>query len=288
MFKKIAKRITRNYLKKYLHLQLCNLEKSAAENSVSLFNGDMVRKIDIIYRGICQQLYETSILSRVTIKGIPYIFSDETLSYTVEVVARELDSATEYNFDNLNFQPGDIVLDIGANIGMVSIYLAKNYPFLKIYAFESTRKNYQSFLKNIQLNHIPDSIIFAENKAVTKDGPMLSININPNNTGGYSLSEVVANKVTICENELDIPLITLTEIFQQHNIDQLKLLKIDCEGSEYEILYNTSEKYLHRIQCLRGEFHENKNILSNQYNINDLLNYCRLYIKDLMIEEWRD
>lgn len=86
-------------------------------------------------------------------------------------------------------------MDIGANIGMVSIYLAKNYPFLKIYAFESTRKNYQSFLKNIQLNHIPDSIIFAENKAVTKDGPMLSININPNNTGGYFLGGVMANKV---------------------------------------------------------------------------------------------
>lgn len=36
--------------------------------------------------------------------------------------------------------------------------------------------------------------------------------------------------------------------------DKLRLLKIDCEGSEYDIL-NSSKDLLPRIESLRGEFH---------------------------------
>ena len=93
------------------------------------------------------------------IKGIPLKFYDSIWSVTSDVVAGEINNNPEYNFENIDFKEGDSVIDIGGNIGMISIFLAKKYPFLKIYAFEPVKQNYDNFLKNIKLNNIPNGII---------------------------------------------------------------------------------------------------------------------------------
>ena len=46
-----------------------------------------------------------------------------------------------YNFSDINFQAGDVALDIGAHVGTVSIHLAKMHPEIKIYAFEPSETN---------------------------------------------------------------------------------------------------------------------------------------------------
>ena len=75
-----------------------------------------------------------------------------------------------YGLSQIDFKENDIVIDIGANIGMVSLYLAKRYPFLKIYSFEPFKASYESFIENIKINNIPKGTINPFNKAVTKDG----------------------------------------------------------------------------------------------------------------------
>ena len=37
-------------------------------------------------------------------------------------------------------------------------------------------------------------------------------------------------------------------------------MKIDCEGAEYEILYNTPKEYLDKINSITMEYHENGDI----------------------------
>lgn len=216
----------------------------------------------------------------VNIKNMMFHFHDAFLSQTVNIVAYELD--TSYNFENINFKEGDIVVDIGGNVGMISIFLAKLYPFLKIYAFEPVRENYENFIKNIKLNNIPDGTIIVENKAVTKDGRTINMNINITNKGGSAISEIPAKHYYYQENNNGINSITLEEIFKKYQINKLKLLKIDCEDSEYEILYHTDESILKRIEHLRGEFYENKS-LSIEYDIEELLKYCKSYINDIDI-----
>ncbi len=88
----------------------------------------------------------------------------------------------------IDFKEGDIVIDIGANVGMVSILLAKKFPFFKIYSFEPMRNNYESFLKNIELNKVPNGVIKHFNKAVTKDGRIVSMTKNLINTGNSSVN----------------------------------------------------------------------------------------------------
>jgi len=69
---------------------------------------------------------------------------------------------------------------------------------------------------------------------------------------------------------------TLEELFTKESITRCKLLKIDCEGSEHEILLNTN--ILECVQYLSGEFHINQNLESQGYSIENLKTYCLQYI----------
>lgn len=216
------------------------------------------------------------------IDGIPFKFYDSIISKTVDFVSEEIINGKEYDFRNFDFQKGDKVIDIGGNIGMVSIYLAKKYPFLKIYAFEPVAQNYENFKANIELNNIPNGTITLEHKAVTKDARPVNMSINALNTGGSSISDVISvGSITQNEN-CNIKSTTLEKIMKKYKINTLKLLKIDCEGSEYEILYNTDEQILKKIKTLRGEFHENKQ-LSDAYDIDKLYTYINKYINDVKV-----
>ena len=220
----------------------------------------------------------------VNIDNNLFHFQDSILSESVNMIAHELNN-NEYDF-NIDFKEGDIVIDIGANVGMVSILLAKKFPFLKIYSFEPLKENYDNFIKNIELNNIPKGVIIAENKAVTKDGRLITMSINSANKGGSSTTDVISINSIMTKENSQVESITLEEIFKKYNINKLKLLKIDCEGSEYEILYNADTNLLKNIENLRGEFHENKN-LTGEYDIDKLCEYVSKYIKNYKVTKAR-
>jgi hypothetical protein len=70
--------------------------------------------------------------------------------------------------------------------------------------------------------------------------------------------------------------ITLDSIFARHRIEKCKLLKIDCEGSEYEILLGA--RCLDRVEYLAGEFHINEHLRSQNYSIESLVAYCQDFL----------
>lgn len=69
------------------------------------------------------------------INGVALLAYDEEGSLAADPVAGELWQDI-YGLDAIPFQPGDCVIDIGAHIGLVSMYLARRWPFLRIHAFE--------------------------------------------------------------------------------------------------------------------------------------------------------
>ena len=242
-------------------------------------------KIDFINNILKKKHINENYIYTVNINNNLFHFQDSILSDSVNIIANELNN-NDYDFQNIYFKEGDIVIDIGANVGMVSILLAKQFPFLKIYSFEPLKENYDNLLKNIELNNIPDGIITAENKAVTKDGRLINMSINSSNKGGSSTADVISTNSIMTKENCQIESITLEEIFKKYNINKLKLLKIDCEGSEYEILYNANTDILNKIENLRGEFHENKD-LTDEYDIDKLCDYVSKYIKNYKVTKAR-
>jgi FkbM family methyltransferase len=189
-----------------------------------------------------------------------YNFLDQTLTltcqsteHTIGLIQQEI--STYKSLFKINFQPGDVVLDLGANLGIISILLAKKFPFTKIYSFEASPINYQNFVKNIEDNNCDNITPF--NLAVwsTSDATV-EIPTSPTNSGGSSIyykseffEQYPVSKVQT---------ISLEDIFDQNNIDNCKLLKIDVEGAEYEIFRTFPEEKLSNIKNVGIEFHKCK------------------------------
>ncbi len=239
--------------------------------------------VSFIKKRIAMLTADRSVLYPTHIDNEPFVFSDLMSSDTVNMVAHEI-GRNIYDFSNISFKEGDVVIDVGGNVGMISIYLAKKYPFLKIYAFEPVKQNYENFKKNIKLNNIPDGIIFVEHAAVTKDGRDIRMSINTVNSGGSSIESLdFGQRHPLCSAEEITSSITLDQIFDKYNIQHCKLLKMDCEGSEYEILYNANPETLKKCENLRAEFHTNTPLVQQFGTTDKLLEFTKQYIKNIKI-----
>lgn len=172
--------------------------------------------------------------------GIDLTFCDVSTSETMRHMKEQVFDMDEYGLRTMNFVPGDIIVDIGANVGCVSIYLAKKYPFLKIYAYEAHPTNYDNLVANIALNNVTN--IVPHNLAVfSRDNEEVRITLNPNNTGSSSLLKINPNG----KDTASVRTISLDTIIETYGISRIKFLKLDCEGSEFDILPNSSG--IHKI-----------------------------------------
>jgi FkbM family methyltransferase len=182
--------------------------------------------------------------------------------------------------NKVHFEPNDVVIDIGANIGAFSILLAILYPFIKVIAIEPVAETYIKLYQNIKLNNLKN--ITPINTAISNSNRRIQhIVYSPIGTGGAS-SYVTQG----CENhnEIHISCLTLDEIFEHCHIDKCKLLKIDCEGAEYDILYGSTK--LRQIEYLVGEFHENTLLRNSGHTPEKLAKYCADRVKYMMYYEY--
>jgi FkbM family methyltransferase len=186
-----------------------------------------------------------------------YKFLDQTLTltcqpteHTIGLIQQEI--PTYSSLFNIDFQPDDVILDLGANLGIISILLSKKFPHTKIYSFEASPINYQNLIKNIEDNNCTNIIPF--NLAVWSTSDItIEIPTSPTNSGGSSIyyKPEFFEQYPISE----VQTISLEDIFEQNNIEVCKLLKIDVEGAEYEIFRSFPEEKLNNIKNIGIEFH---------------------------------
>ncbi len=217
-------------------------------------------------------------ISVFNIDGIELKFQDVSGSETLKWVVKEALIGDEYGIKTIDFGRNDVVLDIGANIGCVSIFLAKKYPKTKIYAFEAHPVNYQSLIHNIKINDVHNIVAF--NKAVfSESNKVLMISLDEKNTGASSCFINKGGK------ELSVPTISLDDIINDFNITELKLLKIDCEGAEFDIIEGSKKLKDLKIDTLGMEVHgfmrNHGKDLDNLYKIVDGLDIKNKNLKQL-------
>jgi len=191
--------------------------------------------------------------------GGKYFFRTGTSDFGIinEIyVVREYHKLIKYIKDN------SVVIDIGSQIGVFSVFAAKLGKNVRVYSYEPFKENYEMFQKNITINNLQDNIkSFQLGIAGKKGGRELLI--AEDNTGGHSFYGEGKRKIFFKKNnkKIKINTITLKDIFIENKIEECDFLKMDCEGAEYEIIYNTPLKYLKKIKTISMEFHENQDIL---------------------------
>jgi len=178
------------------------------------------------------------------------------------------------------------IIDIGANAGFFSLFAASRYPNARIFSFEPIPSNYRQLKLNKELNK--NAQITCIQKAVYGSSGNISLSFDPDDS--FTTSASIFDKSDTRDKIIQVPCVTLQEIFDEYRLECCDLLKMDCEGAEYEILYNCPASYLRRISQMALEVHggtnSNENIasLSNYLHSNDFK--TRRYSAH-MLSAWR-
>lgn len=151
--------------------------------------------------------------------------------------------------------PGDIAIDCGANLGVVSQKIAEKGAL--VFAFEPNPFVFE-VLKN-QLLSYPNVVCI--NKGVWHKNDKLHLYLHQHYQtdpvgSAYASSLLSNHPVTRPHQYVEVDVIDLTEFIERLNRD-IKLVKIDIEGAEFELLEKIVAKDLHlRIEKIVVENHE--------------------------------
>lgn len=158
----------------------------------------------------------------------PIIFPDKD-----KYVGRSFDLYGEFSYHEVDFlkeliEPGNVVIDVGANIGGITIPLAQKLgPSGYMIAFEPQQYMYYVLCGNIAINNLINTACFLRLVGDT-DGE-----VKPVPTFDYEKEANFGNNFSR-ESENALPVATCT--IDSLNLSHLNLLKIDVEGSELEVL----------------------------------------------------
>ncbi len=175
-------------------------------------------------------------------------------------VIREILIEKEYSQGNFKIKENDTVIDIGAHIGIFSIFAAKAAKNGKVYAYEPFPENFKLLKENCGLNNVKNIFSFKQAVSGTQNNARLYLNKCNCGHSFYGKSK----------KHINVNCTTMEEIFESNKINFCDFLKIDCEGGEYEILLNTPERYLHRTDMIALEYHDS---LSKKRLLKKLINY---------------
>ena len=140
----------------------------------------------------------------------------------------------KYDYFGYRVNPGDVVLDIGANIGTFSVYAARVCGASRVLSFEPFPDNYKMLTRNVEQNHL--NMVTCVNQAVAGNRGPRTLRLDSADSGSHSL--VVGSS----EHNVQVECCTLEDVFQRFSLTKIDYLKMDCEGAEYEILENATSR----------------------------------------------
>jgi FkbM family methyltransferase len=140
--------------------------------------------------------------------------------------------------------PFETLVDLGANIGLTSLWLAKKYGFRKLVAVEPSPENADIVRINLQNNGVNGIVI--EAAAGPHDGTARFAASPESNQGRLSSDG---------DNGFNVSVVTMDSILRQGNIDgAIDVLKLDIEGGE-EDLVQANLQWLSRVRRIVAELH---------------------------------
>lgn len=136
----------------------------------------------------------------------------------------------------VELKENDIIFDVGANIGIMSLQFAKKAKNGHVYAFEPTHYALNKLKRNLELN--PD---IAKNISINNCFISAKSDSNPNITAfsSWSLTKRTekdhAFHLGTPMSAEGVPSIAMDDFVTSQKIDKLDFIKIDTDGHEYEV-----------------------------------------------------
>ena len=193
-----------------------------------------------------------------------------------------------YLAHGIQVQPGDVVFDVGANIGLFGVR-AVSIPDVQVFAFEPIPTIFSVLQNNAQLHG--DGRLKPMPFGVSNEPGRLTFTYFPNSPAlstahmedwdkgdfeeavrgqiGVSgqvmwyaklvpgfLSSMIAKYLRRGSQTVDCELRTVSQVMRDENLSGIDLLKVDCEGAELDVLRGIETEHWPHIKRVVAEVHD--------------------------------
>ena len=173
-----------------------------------------------------------------------------------------------------------VFVDVGSHKGEYITQILKRFNIEKIYAFEPNPTIFKKLSKNVR--NIRNIEIFDNGVGHLNEKKILHQNIESSSSSIYPLninSKYYKKKFIILNffnlkkisTPIEIDLIKLEDFLNNKRITQVDLLKIDTEGSEFNVLKGLN-KNIEKVKLIHFEHHFDDMIIKN-YKLTDIHEY---------------
>ena len=147
---------------------------------------------------------------------------------------------------------GDLIVDAGANVGVFSIYMARQNRRSRVVALEPFPENFKYLKENVE-RASPNNVTCCE---VALGGAFGKGQMQP--TGSRSLDHVLQVDPSIADGATVIPLSRLFSLANGGNeeVQEIDFLKVDIEGSEHDAFAGATPELLTRFKRIAMEYHD--------------------------------
>lgn len=159
-----------------------------------------------------------------------------------------------YDIEAALVRPGDVVIDVGANHGFAACWFALRGA--RVFAFEPAPEVYRLLERNIADNGLADRVRAFPEAIADREG-RAELLISPALGGGTSTlhPELVEKNALPVRGRAEVRVRSLPAVIRELGLDRIRLLKLDCEGSELAILRSLDRSILDFVDSLAIEYH---------------------------------
>ncbi len=129
----------------------------------------------------------------------------------------------------------EIVVDVGANTGLYSLFASLHNPDLQIYAFEPIQRNVQKLLHNAAINQFTNIEVIPK-AASDVSGTAVIYAPDTDVSTTSTLNPAVAAERSLAADRIEIETIRLDEFIEEKKLRKIDLIKIDVEGFEVPVI----------------------------------------------------
>ncbi|MBD0260758.1 MAG: FkbM family methyltransferase, partial [Cytophagales bacterium] len=199
-----------------------------------------------------------------------------------DLIYLEIFDEHTYLQQGISIKPGDVIFDVGANIGMFSLYAGLHFPGVKIYSFEPLTPVYQVLRQNTALYPIDVTafnfglsdqdqtvaFFYYENNTVLsgrygdEDNEKENVRRYIENKSGTEAGEITERQIEdllterVTHRKVDCRLRRLSEVIRENQVTHIDLLKVDAEKSELDVLHGLDEADWAKIRQIVIEVHD--------------------------------
>ncbi|MEH1779536.1 MAG: amino acid adenylation domain-containing protein [Nostoc sp.] len=242
--------------------------------------------------------------------AITYLNKQET-----EFSYQEIFTDQVYLQHGIIISEGDCIFDVGANIGLFTLFIGQQYPNSVIYAFEpipavfeALRINTALYGLNVKLfncglaselktetfTYYPQLSLISgrfvdgeEERAVVKSFLLNQQSVTEDNTALSMeiIDELLEARLT--SEQVTCQLKTLSDVIREHQLERIDLLKVDVEKSELDVLAGIEEEDWSKIRQLVVEVHDTNGRLTQLTNLLEQRGYHVTVEQDrLLAQTW--